>query len=154
MTNTNNFSDSQESALIDDETYHAIENHFGGTLPVPENINESPGDIPQIKQDLFNFDDLSVMSTSKRLRTGEENSTDNYYPLLHNVLTQHNESLRDEEEEDKYYSIANDILTQHDDTFSGQLNFQYSFGDGGTNQDWVIYYVLYMPHINRIEILN
>jgi len=130
-------------------------------LPVPENINESPLDVSQIKQDLFNFDDLSVMSGCKRLRGGEEDTTNNYYPLLHNVLTQHNESLRDEEEEDKYYSIANDILTQHDDTFSGQLNFQYSFGDGGTNQDWVvsasfyqnfmnfmyqIYYVLYIPH--------
>jgi len=106
-------------------------------LPVPENINESPIDVSQIKQDLFNFDDLSAMSSHKRLREGEEDSTD-YYPLLHNVLTQHNESLRDEEEEEKYYSIANGMLTQHDDTFSGQLNFQYSFGDGGTNQDWVV----------------
>lgn len=84
-------------------------------MPVPE-MSEIENDAPPIKQDVITIDDFTLSCTppSKKFKTEEEIA------------------------ENEYYSLPIDILTQNDETFSGQLNFQYSFGDGGTGQDWVV----------------
>lgn len=51
----------------------------------------------------------------------------------------------EQEEEDKYHPMPHTTM-QLDDTFPGTLNFQYSFADGGTGQDWVVSISLF-PYI-------
>lgn len=44
-----------------------------------------------------------------------------------------------EEEEEIYYPAPELFSTMlSDEAFTGQLNFQYSLGTGGTNQDWLV----------------
>ncbi|XP_050460804.1 cellular tumor antigen p53 [Cataglyphis hispanica] len=111
MTNTNAMSDSQESALMDEETYKVIEQQFGGTLPL-ESINEELLAVSEDKVDTSN----------------------NIYAMLESV-----EKYKKfkEEEEEMYYPTPELFSTMlSDEAFTGQLNFQYSLGTGGTNQDW------------------
>ncbi|XP_070164979.1 uncharacterized protein P53 [Polyergus mexicanus] len=115
MTNTNAMSDSQESALMDEETYKVIEQQFGGTLPLPESIiqNEELLAVSEDKIDTCNniYAALEPIGKYKKLK---------------------------EEEEEIYYPAPELFSTMlSDEAFTGQLNFQYSLGTGGTNQDWL-----------------
>ncbi|XP_029160534.1 uncharacterized protein LOC114932480 isoform X2 [Nylanderia fulva] len=113
MTNANVMSDSQESALMDDETYKAIEQQLGGTLPL-ETINEELL-LPEEKVDTYNkvlqYTTLESVGKCKILKEEEE---DTYFPAP---------------------ELFSTMLT--DDIFTGQLNFQCSLGTGGTGQDWL-----------------
>jgi len=73
----------------------------GGTLPVPEDIN----DILEQKHDTV-IQSINVSMEKKVKRQIEEEDDEIYYPYLYT-------------------------------NYLGQLNFQYTFGDGG-GQDWVV----------------
>lgn len=80
----------------------------GGTLPVLPE-NINEFDIPEEKYDILTQSEISTKKGIKRQL---------------------------EEEEEEYYSA---VYTQLNTVYSGcQLNFQYSFGDGGGGQDWSV----------------
>ncbi|KAL6263581.1 hypothetical protein P5V15_006370 [Pogonomyrmex californicus] len=112
MVSTNAFSDSQESELIDEETYKDIENTFGGTLPLPENISEF--DVPEQK---YAISQPGLSTIEEKISIGEKGLR---------------RKLQMEEEEEYFLTQLYPPLND----YSNQLNFQYSFGDGG-GQDWV-----------------
>ncbi|XP_018372286.1 PREDICTED: cellular tumor antigen p53 isoform X1 [Trachymyrmex cornetzi] len=74
MLSSNVVSDSQESALMDDETYKDIEKTFGGTLPLPEDMNAF--DIED-KYDV-SIDSMDI-PPGKRLKSQTEEDDDIYY---------------------------------------------------------------------------
>lgn len=53
------------------------------------------------------------------------------------ALTNEWKRLKKEEAEEMFTPLP-EITQQLDDTFAGQLNFQYSFADDGTGQDWAV----------------
>ncbi|XP_071557121.1 cellular tumor antigen p53 [Temnothorax nylanderi] len=84
VNGVNVYSDSQESALIDEETFKDIETSFGGTLPVvPENIHEL--DVLEEKPDTFAMSaNVSVEKKLKRKIEIEDDDREHYYPGLYN----------------------------------------------------------------------
>lgn len=60
-----------------------------------------------------------------------------------------------EEEEEMYYPAPELFSTMlSDEAFTGQLNFQYSLGTGGTNQDWSVSTLINFLYYVETCILN
>ncbi|KYM94450.1 PREDICTED: cellular tumor antigen p53 [Cyphomyrmex costatus] len=78
MLGVNVVSDSQESALMDDETYKDIEKTFGGTLPLPEDMNEFEI-LEDNKYPIFT--QSTDISPEKKLKSQTEEEI--YYPYLY-----------------------------------------------------------------------
>jgi len=113
MVSTNNVvSDSQESAIIDEETYMAIENTFGGSLPIkPEDMND------------FNILEERPIQLSQVASTCEEQKRNIKRPL---------EEDYDDEKEIYYRNAYYNYLSR-------PVTFQFNVPDngGGQGQDWM-----------------
>ncbi|GAB1865666.1 Tumor protein 63 [Camponotus japonicus] len=125
MTNANIMSDSQESALIDEETYKHIEQQFGGTLPLPESVN---GELLPIPEKINTY-----------------NSTYGLQPI------EKFKKLKEEEEE--MYPAPELFSTMLTDNPYDHLNFQCSLGTGGAGQDWLFSEQLGKVYIKMEKVL-
>ncbi|EFN89924.1 hypothetical protein EAI_15223 [Harpegnathos saltator] len=110
MTNTTNgFTASQESVLFDEDTFSEIQTDLKSTLSLLLDDKDLFGGFKRSISDISDIEQLAFPNEWKRIKK-EENEEMTPLPEI----------------------------TQLDDTFGGKLNFQYSFADDGTGQDWVV----------------
>lgn len=147
MTNTNGFSDSQESALLGEEEYHELEKEIGATFPLL--TDDVIDEFPEEKYD--------VQQTEQYLYEGERTREED--PNVYNGKRMRNEEqyLDDakqtmETEQAPYYQELETPVPIKEE-FPGHLNFQLLLNNQGSSKHWVYSQTLKKVFINMEQTL-